>query len=99
MHKLHNRLKKLETVIIGEPFFVPIFPPFTLDEIHQTLGSWGISRNRTGHVALMTMGDGAKGMLEFDPKNLDLVEEQLGIINQEYLSNRQNHTPEKVYNL
>jgi len=99
MHRLDSRLKKLEIVITGEPFYVLIFPPFTLDEIHNVMDNWGISRNRAGHVALITMGDGAKGTLEFDPKKLDLVEKQLEIINQEYLSCPQNHTPEKKYNL
>jgi len=76
----------LETVITGEPFIVPCFPPFTLDNIYSMMDSWGIDHNRIGQIGLITQSDGVKGTLEFDPKRLDLVEEQLKIINKEYLS-------------
>ncbi len=98
-NNLKSRVKKLETVITGEPFTIPIFPPFILENIHSVMDSWGIDHNRVGQVALITMGDGVKGVLEFDPQKLDLVEKQLRIINQDYLSTPQKHTPERIYNL
>jgi len=93
MHRLNNRLKKLEADITGEPFTVPVFPPFTLENMYRMMDSWGINRNRTGQIALITNSDGAKGILEYNPKMLDLVKEKLDMVAQEYLSNPQCHMP------
>lgn len=92
---LKSRIKRLETNFTGEDFTIPIFPPFELANVHHTMDSWGIDHNRIGQICLITDSDGVKGTLEYNPKKLDLVKEQLDIVTKEYLTNPQKHESNK----
>lgn len=77
MHRLHNRLQKLETAIVGEPFFMPLCDPFKTSHFYAQLASWGISKGTAGQVALIHASKGHLTTLRYNPDNIAEFESKL----------------------
>lgn len=48
-----RRIEKLEKVIVGEPFLLPLFDPFNAAHLKATAASYGIDLKHTGQIVLI----------------------------------------------
>ena len=92
MHKLNARVKKLETVITGEPFHLPLLDSFTLGHFYAMMASYGINRHSKGQVALIDASGsrGFLGVIDYDPESLELFEAELKAYQSETVSHQSN---------
>jgi len=78
MHRLNNRVKKLEVGVTGEPFVIMLFDNFNMNSFFKQMDACGITKNRPGKVALF---DGHKqhflDTIDYDPMNKSDFERQL----------------------
>lgn len=77
MHKLHNRLRKLEGAS-GMSFTLVLVDDFSLDEFNRRVATCKSSTSQHGTVILLdSLNRGYLASLEYDPADIDDVIEKL----------------------
>ena len=92
MHKLNARVRKLETVIVGDPFHLPLCDIFTMGHFYAMMASHDINRHNKGQVTLID-ASGNRGYLDtidYDPENSELFQAELDAYKNETVSHQQN---------
>ena len=83
---LKNRIKTIEKQRgTNKLFVIPLFQPFTLDELYRMIDCWGINRKQKGEVIFIDGGnDGYLESVDYDPRNLAELKAKLNKYNEKY---------------